>query len=102
MGVRQPTAAVLSLRVFNESKIEGSKHQDNTNVHYQSFPESILKEQKIYANDNGYQYQNVKHDIDIPWHFNHQFKYIGSRLSMELLDFPLDPLGTVPDRELAH
>jgi len=39
----------------------------------------MLEEQYIYANYNGYQYQNVNHHIDIPWHFNHPFKYVSSR-----------------------
>jgi len=34
----------------------------------------MLEEQYIYANYNGYQYQNVNHHMDIPWHFNHPFK----------------------------
>jgi hypothetical protein len=38
-------ASAPSLRVIKESKIEGYKHQDNADVHYQPFPESILKEQ---------------------------------------------------------
>jgi len=46
MGISQPVgAAALSLRVLYESQIEGCKHQDNADVHYQPFPESILKEQ---------------------------------------------------------
>jgi hypothetical protein len=39
----------------------------------------MLKEQYIHADDYGYQYQNVDHHIDIPWHFNHPFKYLSSR-----------------------
>jgi hypothetical protein len=39
----------------------------------------MLKEQYIDANDNGYQYKNVSHHIDIPWHFNYPFKYVSSR-----------------------
>ena len=35
---------VLSLWVIKESEIEGYKDQDNADVHYQAFPESILKE----------------------------------------------------------
>ena len=38
-------ASALSLSVIKESKIEGYKHQDYADVHYQPFPESILKEQ---------------------------------------------------------
>jgi hypothetical protein len=33
-----------SLRVFQESEIEGGKHQDDADVHHQPFPESIPKE----------------------------------------------------------
>jgi len=97
VGVRQPAgSAALSLRVLEESQIEGCKHQDNADVHYKPFPESILKEQYIYTNDNGYQHHNVKHDRHVPGHFNHQFKYINSRLPAELPDSPLDPLAAVP------
>jgi hypothetical protein len=86
-------AAAPSLRVLQESQIEGYKHQDNADVHYQPLPESILKEQKIYTNDNGYHHHNVKHGRHVPCHFNHQFKYINSRLPMKLPDCPLNPLG---------
>ncbi|MDA8363789.1 MAG: hypothetical protein M0Z84_08230 [Gammaproteobacteria bacterium] len=41
------------LWVLEESQIEGCKHQDNANVHHKTFPESILEEQHIDANDNG-------------------------------------------------
>ena len=92
LGKQLPPPA-LSSRVLEESQIEGCKHQNNADIYHQPFPESILKEQYIYANDNGHQYENVKHHIDIPWHFNHPLKYVSSRLSMKLLDFPLDPLG---------
>ena len=44
--VRRPSdAAALSSRVFQESQIEGGKNQNNADIHYQPFPESILKEQ---------------------------------------------------------
>ena len=66
-----------------EFEIEGCKHQDNADIHYQPFPEWIgLEEQKIYANDNGYQYQDERHHIRIPWRFNHPLKYVSSRLPM--------------------
>jgi hypothetical protein len=46
VAIRQPVgAAALSLQVLQESQIEGCKDQDNADVHYQPFPESILKEQ---------------------------------------------------------
>jgi 1,2-phenylacetyl-CoA epoxidase PaaB subunit len=68
-GVRQPRGpAADSLWVLEESQIKGSKHQDNADVHYQPFPESILKEQQVYTNDNGNQHRNVKHDRHVPRH----------------------------------
>jgi hypothetical protein len=51
------------------------------------------KEEQIYANDNGYQYHNENHHIDILVHFNPLFKCVSSRLSMKWLDSPLDLLG---------
>ena len=50
----QPARATAdSLWVLEESQIKGRKYQDNADVHYQPFPESILKEQQVYTNDNG-------------------------------------------------
>jgi hypothetical protein len=60
----------FGLRIFYESEIEGREHQDNTDIHRQPFPESILEEQKIQTNNNGDHYQNVKHGRYIDFHFN--------------------------------
>jgi hypothetical protein len=69
VGVRQPAdAAADGLWVLEESQIKGCKHQDDADVHYHPFPESILKEQKVYTNDNGNQHHNVKHDRHVPRH----------------------------------
>jgi hypothetical protein len=56
------SSATLNLRVLYESQVEGCKHQDNAGVHYQPFPESNPKEEKIHTNYNGYQHPNVKPD----------------------------------------
>jgi hypothetical protein len=37
--------ATLNLRFLQKSQIEGCKHQDNADVHYQSLPESIPKDE---------------------------------------------------------
>jgi hypothetical protein len=57
--------------ILYESQIEGCKDYHYTDVHHKSFPESILKEQQIYANDNGYQRQTVKHAGHGFCHFDH-------------------------------
>jgi GNAT superfamily N-acetyltransferase len=81
VGVRQPVgAAALGLRVLHESQIEGGEHQDNADVDQQPFPESILEEQQIYTNNNGYQHHTVKHDRHVLCHFNHQLVQIYQEL----------------------
>ncbi|MGF6413972.1 hypothetical protein [Paraburkholderia sp. MM5482-R1] len=77
---RRVNAAAPGLRVVQKSQIEGCKHQDNADVRHQPFPEPVPEEQQIYANDNGYQHHNVKHDGHVPCHLNHQFKYVNRRL----------------------
>jgi hypothetical protein len=62
---------LLSLRVPQESQVEGNKHQDNADVRYQPFPESIPEEQHICTDDNSYHRQNVKRGRHVLYHFNH-------------------------------
>jgi hypothetical protein len=45
-----------------ESQVESCKHQNNANIHYQPFPESVSEEQEIYTHYNGYHRRHVKHD----------------------------------------
>jgi hypothetical protein len=40
--------------VLKESQIESSKHQDDSDVHHQSFPEVVPEDQGIYSDDDGY------------------------------------------------
>jgi hypothetical protein len=81
-------------RILYESQIEGCKHQDNTDVHHEPFPESILKEKKIYANDNGYHHQTVKRYEDALCHCIISYGDINSHL----------PIGTSRGlwRQLSH
>jgi hypothetical protein len=39
----------LRSRRHEESQVESSKHQDNANIHYQPFPESVSEEHEIYT-----------------------------------------------------
>jgi len=50
----------LSLWVLQESHIKSGKDQHDSHVRHQPFPESILEEEQIYTNNNGYQHHNVK------------------------------------------
>lgn len=56
------------LRIPEKPQVEGHKHQDNANIHQQSFPKSISEKNQIYANDDGYHYQDV-HDRYALRHF---------------------------------
>jgi hypothetical protein len=49
---------------------ESCEHQDNANIHYQSFPESVSKEHDIYADYNGCHRHHVKHDSYLSAHFS--------------------------------
>src|SRR5215831_17512238 len=49
-----------SLR-HEESQVESSEHQDNANIHYQPFPESVSEEHEIYTDYNGRHRHHVEH-----------------------------------------
>jgi hypothetical protein len=52
-----------------KSQVESSEHQNNANIHYQPFPESVSEEHEIYTNYNGYHCRHVKHYSDPSVHF---------------------------------
>ena len=45
---------------FQESKVEGCEYEDDSYVHHQPSPESVLEEQKIDRNDHGSHQDYVK------------------------------------------
>jgi hypothetical protein len=55
--------------LFQESEIEGYKHQDNADVRHQPLPEMMPEKQQVYANDNGNHHHNVKRDEYASCHF---------------------------------
>jgi hypothetical protein len=48
------------LWVLEESQIEGCKHQNDSDVHHQSFPEMVPEDQDIYSDDDGYHRHHVR------------------------------------------
>jgi len=50
-----------TLWVLKESQIEGCKHQNDSDVHHQSFPEMVPEDQGIYSDDDGYHRHHVRH-----------------------------------------
>jgi hypothetical protein len=48
------------LWVPKESQIEAGKHQNDSDVHHQPFPEIIPEDQGIESDDGGYHHQHVK------------------------------------------
>jgi hypothetical protein len=44
-----------------ESRVETSEHQDNTNIPYQPFPEAVSEEHEIHTDYNGCHRHHVKH-----------------------------------------
>jgi hypothetical protein len=53
-----------------KSKVESSEHQDNANIHYQPFPESVSEEHEIYADYDGDHRHHVKHGSYLSAHFS--------------------------------
>jgi hypothetical protein len=57
--------------LLEESQVESCEHQDNANIHHQSFPESVSEEHEIYADYNRCHRHYVKHDsylsAQYPW-----------------------------------
>jgi hypothetical protein len=53
-----------------ESHVETSEHQDNTNVHHQPFPESVSEEHEIHTDYNGSHRHHVKHYSYSSVHFS--------------------------------
>jgi len=48
--------------MLEEYQVENNEHQDNTNIHYQPFPESVSEKHEIYTHYDGCHRQHVKHD----------------------------------------
>jgi hypothetical protein len=48
------------LWVLKESPIESCKHQNDSDVHHQSFPELVPEDQGIYSHDDGYHRHHVR------------------------------------------
>src|SRR6266851_863306 len=55
---------------LQESQVERCEHQDDSNIHYQPFPESVSEEHEIYTDYDGYHRHHVKHDSYLSAHFS--------------------------------
>jgi hypothetical protein len=53
-----------------ESQVENCEHQDNANIHYRPFPESVSEEHEIYTDYDGDHRHHVKHDSYLSAHFS--------------------------------
>jgi hypothetical protein len=62
-----------------ESQVESAEHQDNANIDYQSFPESVSEEREIYTDYNGCHRHHVKHYSYPSVHFTTSFHFRGYR-----------------------
>jgi hypothetical protein len=45
-----------------KSQVESREHQDDSNIHYQPFPESNSEEREIHSDYDGDHRHHVKHD----------------------------------------
>ena len=58
-----------------ESQIESCEYQNNANIHYQPFPDSVSEEHEIDTDYNGYHRGYVKYDSDVSAHFEYLSGY---------------------------
>jgi hypothetical protein len=61
----------------------GREHQDNSNIHYQPFPESVSEEHEIYTDYDGDHCHHVKHDSYLSVHFSLEFWPVGQPCCIE-------------------
>ena len=63
-------------------QVESRKHQDDTDIHYQPFPELVSEELEIYADYDGHHRHHAKHDSHLSAHVSQHFPddpYCGGR-----------------------
>jgi hypothetical protein len=56
--------------LLKKSQIEGCTHQNDSDVHHQSFPEMVPENQGIYRNDDGYHRHHVSHSHNRSCHLD--------------------------------
>jgi hypothetical protein len=54
-----------------ESQVESCEHQNNANIHHQSFPKSVSEEREIYTDYNGCRRHSVKRRSYLSAHLDH-------------------------------
>jgi hypothetical protein len=54
-----------------KSPVESREHQDNANIHCQSFPEVVSKEREIHTDYDGYHHHHVNHYSCLSARFSH-------------------------------
>ncbi|MGA7737898.1 MAG: hypothetical protein WCB22_20995 [Pseudolabrys sp.] len=54
-----------------KSPVESREHQDNANIHCQSFPEVVSKKREIHTDYDGYHHHHVNHYSYLSARFSH-------------------------------
>jgi len=69
-AIRYSASRTASSWTLEESKVESCEHQDNANIHCQSFPESVSEERQIYTDYDGCHRHRVKHPSYLSAHLS--------------------------------
>jgi hypothetical protein len=70
---RKGGAVALCSWTPQESQVERREHQDDSNIHYQPFPESVSEEPEIYTDYDGCHRNRVKHHSHLSAHLTPRF-----------------------------
>ncbi|MGC2688388.1 MAG: hypothetical protein WA375_12470 [Pseudolabrys sp.] len=61
----------MSSIATEKSPVESREHQDNANIHCQSFPEVVSKKREIHTDYDGYHHHHVNHYSYLSARFRH-------------------------------
>ncbi|MGC1682662.1 MAG: hypothetical protein WA760_15145 [Pseudolabrys sp.] len=61
----------MSSIATEKSPVESREHQDNANIHCQSFPEVVSKKREIHTDYDGYHHHHVNHYSYLSARFSH-------------------------------
>jgi hypothetical protein len=82
--------------MFEESQVEGCKHQNDSDVHHQSIPEIVPEDQDIQSDDDGYHRHHVRHGNHRSGHRDSNcdlsFRKIAVFAKDRKAGFPVSPL----------
>ena len=74
-----------------ESQVERSENQDNSNIHHQPFPESVSEEHEVYSDYNRCHRDHVQRDSYLSAHLGETSILVWIRMQAHAAYWPVYP-----------